>query len=128
MKLDIASTGIIVVIYFTTSSSLLYKQPQTLRTKIVIKPIAAPTATVMTNVTYTAKRAACGCPPPNSFETLVLIRRKIQLVKVKEDPRMQLDVQQNCKFLEERMVWRVARGMENHICGNFFSKLSPLCL
>lgn len=39
MKLDIASTGIIVVIYFTTSSSLLYKQPQTLRTKIVIDRI-----------------------------------------------------------------------------------------
>lgn len=72
MKLDIASIGIIIATYFTTSSSSLYAWPHKLRAKVIAAPTIRPSVTANTTTTHAAKRAAFGRPAPSSFETRVL--------------------------------------------------------
>lgn len=48
------------------------------RINIRTTPTRLPTTMAMTKTTHTAKRAACGFPAPNSFETRVLLSKTME--------------------------------------------------
>lgn len=72
MKKDIPTTGSILAKYATTSRSLLYMCPQTLRSRAMAKVRTNPEDKAMHMTTLAANFAAWGCPAPSSFETRVL--------------------------------------------------------
>ena len=72
MKKDIPSTGSILAKHATTSGSLLYMCPQTLRSRVMAMVRRSPEDKAMHMATLVANFAAWGCPAPSSFDTRVL--------------------------------------------------------
>ena len=76
IKAKLARIGIMEVIYVSTSCTLVKARPQTFRNDISTENSKSPTKKARNMVTLTAKYAAFGLPAPNSFEILVLFKRK----------------------------------------------------
>lgn len=68
--------GSILEMYVTISCSLLYRYPQTFRSKTMVRANTNPTDKAMYMTTRVASFAASGWPAPSSFETRVLRTRK----------------------------------------------------
>ena len=60
----------------STSCTLVKARPQTFHNDMRTENSKIPTKKAMNMVTLTAKYAAFGLPAPNSFEILVLFKRK----------------------------------------------------
>lgn len=87
-KFDVARSGIMMAMYLTTSVSLLYAYPHTLRINIMTNPNTSPSITATVKTTYSAKRASWGWAAPSSFETRVLRCTIVWFKKQKQNWKM----------------------------------------